>query len=93
MRDKDSSVPRGVKKVKKYRPDGGEYVDGEASAEQLPEIASPERQRRGARNPGGSHSKAMLLNLQGEEVSHVYRDLRNSREEPRSSIGLGDSLM
>ena len=35
----------------------------------------------------------MLLNLEGEEAAQVYRNMRNSREEPGDTVGLGDSLM
>lgn len=73
-REKESSVPRGIKKPKKHRPDGGGYDDGEGSAEQLPEIASPERARKGGRNQGGYNSKAMLFSLEGEESGHVYHN-------------------
>lgn len=92
-REKETSVPRGVKKPKKLRPDGGGYIEREGSVEQLPEIASPERARKGGRNQGRYNSKGMLYSLEGDESAHFYRDMRNSREEDGGNFGLGDSLM
>jgi hypothetical protein len=92
IKDKDGSVLRSIKKVKKVKQDAGGYGETEAVGE-LPEIASPERRRKGARNPGRSHSKAMLMSIEGDESGQVYRDLRHSKEDPRSNFGLGDSLM